>query len=113
MKNFRYVWITHGELERLLLDRLLELDVVLVSDVQGHLQLGDLHLHLLLDPLHLRLQLDLCLGQASVEHLDLDRHLLPAIQKEIYVCAREDQRLIYQENKPTPASETQRETTID
>ena len=69
-------------LQRQLLDLLLELDVVLVGDVERHLQLGDGDLHLLLDAEDLGLQAGLGVGQAAVQLLDLQRQRLPAGQRD-------------------------------
>lgn len=67
---------SYGQSERLLLDGLLQINVVLVGDVQRQLELGDLDLQLLLYTLHLGLQLRLGLHYASVQLLDLDAGLL-------------------------------------
>ena len=72
---------THGELEGLLLDGLLELQVVLVGDVQGHLELGDGHLELLLDAGDLGLEPGLGLHDAGIELFDLDGGLLAEGQR--------------------------------
>lgn len=63
-------------LQRLLLDDLLEIDVGLVGDIKRKLKLGDLDLQLLLDAGDLRLQLGLSLNHTSVQLLDLDAGLL-------------------------------------
>lgn len=68
--------MTYSQGERLLLDRLLQIDVVLVGHVERQLQLGDLDLQLLLHALHLGLQLGLGLDYAGVQLLDLDAGLL-------------------------------------
>lgn len=70
------VGLQFGQLERLLLDHLLEIDVGLVGHIQGHLQLGDLDLQLLLDAGHLGLQPGLRLNDAGIELLDLNGGLL-------------------------------------
>lgn len=62
-----------GELERLLLDGLLQVDVGLVGGVQRHLQFGDLDLEFLLDASDLGLEPGLGLDDAGVELLDFDR----------------------------------------
>ena len=69
-------------LQRQLLDLLLELDVVLVGDVERHLQLSDGDLHLLLDAEDLGLEAGLGVGQATVQLLDLQRQGLPVKQRE-------------------------------
>jgi hypothetical protein len=70
--------LTYGERERLLLNGLLQLDVVLVGHVQRHLEVLDLDVQLLLDAGHLGLQLHLSLHDARVELLDLDARLFAA-----------------------------------
>lgn len=77
---------TYGQLQRLFLDRLLELDVGLVGDVQGHFQFGDVQLELLLDAGHLGLEFGLSLNQTTSELLNLDGGLLAEeIEEEISV----------------------------
>lgn len=75
--------LTYGQSERLLLDGLLQVDVVLVSNVEGQLQLGDLNLHLLLHALHLGLQLRLRLDHTGVQLLDLDTGLFANLYRFI------------------------------
>lgn len=73
-------------MQRLFLDRLLELDVGLVGDVQGHFQFGDVQLELLLDAGHLGLEFGLSLNQTTSELLNLDGGLLAEeIEEEISV----------------------------
>lgn len=62
-------------LQRLLLDGLLQVNVGLVGDIQGHFQFGDVDLHLLLDPDDFGLQPCLGLDDASAELLDLNAGL--------------------------------------
>lgn len=72
------VGLQFGQLQRLLLDHLLQIDVGLVGHIQRHLQLGDLDLQLLLDASHLGLQAGLRLNDAGIELLDLNAGLLAA-----------------------------------
>lgn len=65
-----------GKGKRLLLDGLLEVDVGLVGDVQGHFQLGDVDLELLLDAGNFGLELGLGLDHAGVELFDFNAGLL-------------------------------------
>lgn len=67
--------IPYRELQGLFLDRLLELDVGLVSDVQGHFQFGDLELELLLDAGNFGFEFGLGFNQTVGELLDLDGSL--------------------------------------
>ena len=66
-----------GYLQRQLLDLLLEVDVALVGDVEGHLQLGDGDLHLLLDAEDLGLEAGLGVSQTAAHLFNLDRQRLP------------------------------------
>lgn len=70
------VGLQFSQLQRLLLDHLLQVDVGLVGHIQRHLQLGDLDLQLLLDACHLGLQPGLSLNDASIQLLDLNAGLL-------------------------------------
>lgn len=74
--HFIVVSLKLDKVQRLLLDGLLQVDVSLVGDVQGHFQFGDLNLELLLDTLHLSLQPGLRLDHARVELLDFNAVLL-------------------------------------
>lgn len=65
----------YGQSESLLLDGLLQVDVVLVGDVQGQFELGDLDLHLLLYTLNLGLQPHFGFHHASIQLLDFDAGL--------------------------------------
>lgn len=76
MKVINGIVITYGQCERLLLDRFLQIDVILIGNVQRQLQLGDVNLQLLLHTLNLGLQLRLRLDDTGVQLLDLDAGLL-------------------------------------
>lgn len=72
----------YRECERLLLDGLLELKVVLIGDVQRKFQFGDLHLELLLDPGHFGFELGLGFNDPSVQLFDFNAGLLAEIKKK-------------------------------
>lgn len=65
-----------GQLQRLLLDGLLQVDVGAVGNVQRHLEFGDVDLELLLDALDLALQLSLSLNDASIKLFNFNASLL-------------------------------------
>lgn len=65
----------------MLLDCLLEIEVVLVGNVKGQFQLGDLDLELLLDSLDLGLQFRFGFNNTSIQLFDLDARLLAVIKK--------------------------------
>jgi len=69
--KYRY----YSQSEGLLLNGLLQINVVLVSDVQGQFEFGDLDLELLLYTLNLGLQLRLGFHHAGVQLLDFDAGL--------------------------------------
>lgn len=70
--NFVVVRRKFGNLERLFLAELLQVDVLLVGSVERHLQLGDLNLQLLLDAGDLGLQLGLGLDDTGIQLFDFD-----------------------------------------
>ena len=73
---FTYIGIFLSNLQRLLLNGLLQVNVGLVSDIKRQLQFSDLDLELLLDASYFGLQLSLSFYDASVQLLDLDAGLL-------------------------------------
>lgn len=70
--DFVVVGLEFGELQRLLLDGLLQVEVGLVGGVQGHLELGDLDLELLLDAGDFGLEPGFGFHDARVELFNLE-----------------------------------------
>lgn len=77
--DFFVVGLDFSQLSRLPLDGLLQFNVGVVGNIQGHLQLSDLDLQLLLDALNLALQLGLGLNDASIQLLDFNAGLLATL----------------------------------
>lgn len=74
--------LNFSELERLFLDRLLQVDVGLVGAVQRHLQLGDLDLQLLLDASNLGLKTGLSFNDTSIKLLNFNAGGFAAINSK-------------------------------
>lgn len=77
--DFFVVGLDFGQLSGLSLDGLLQFNVGVVGNIQGHLQLSDLDLQLLLDALDFALQLGLSLNDASIQLFDFDAGLLATL----------------------------------
>lgn len=80
--DFVIVGLQFSQLQRLLLDDLLQVNVRLVGNVQGHFQLGDVNLELLLDTQHFGLEAGFGLNDASVKLFNFDGSLLAAEKRK-------------------------------
>ncbi|KNC33082.1 hypothetical protein FF38_04698 [Lucilia cuprina] len=75
--NVFVVGLQFGQLQGLFLDNLLQINVGLVGNIQGHFQFGDLDLQLLLNALDFGLQAGFGFNNASVQLFDFDGILCP------------------------------------
>lgn len=78
--DFVVVGLEFGQGDGLLLDGLLQVDVGLVGNIQGHFQFSDMDLQLLLDADNFSPQLSLGFNYAGTQLLDFNAGLL-AVRK--------------------------------